>query len=105
MRGMKRVVIVLSMLFFPAHLLIAQVIYTEGAKTSKWGGIGVIQSSLKLPVNGAFGEDTRSALYHLQSLLHLSPTGHLDLATWRVLTNRSLPTVQERSEALTFTFE
>lgn len=105
---MKKALFVLILLF-PACALFSehadQILFSQGAKTSKWGSIGIIQSNLRLPASGTFGEQTKAALLEVQSTLNLMATGQLDSKSWKILTNRALPNVQERSEALTFNFE
>jgi hypothetical protein len=83
----------------------SEILYAPGATTSKWGSIALIQSNLRIEVDGRFGLETKEAVQRVQSTLKMPATGLLDMQTWEALTNRKAPTIQERAEALTFTFE
>jgi Putative peptidoglycan binding domain len=56
-------------------------------------------------IDGDYGGDTRKAVRSFQRANGLQPTGEVDVATWRKLMARPIPTVRDRSLQLTAAFE
>lgn len=56
-------------------------------------------------VDGDFGSRTETALKNLQAARQLGPTGTVNEGTWKQLTSDPLPTMFERSLAVTADFE
>lgn len=104
-RGIKKIPVLVVFSVLMAATAFGQVLYSEGARTSRWGGIGIVQTNLNITASGVFGDETRGAIESLQALTSHPVTGEIDSATWALLTGRQAPTIQERSEALTLLFE
>lgn len=81
------------------------VIFSNGAKTSKWGSIGLVQSKLGIQQDGQFGNSTEQALKKFQKDHNLEESGKIDAVTWNMLTELDCPSVEERARELTFALE
>jgi peptidoglycan hydrolase-like protein with peptidoglycan-binding domain len=81
------------------------ILFANGARTSKWGPIGSVQSRLHLRADGVYGRATESAVAKWKTQNGLTGPPVLDECTWRSLMESDPPSIEERSEALTFTLE
>ena len=80
-------------------------LFALGAKTSKWGPVGIVQSKLGENPDGILGVNTQNAILRFQAAEKLEATGNLDAPTWKALTHLDSPTVKERARELTFRLE
>jgi len=104
---MKKFSMLVLMVLFVATNSLAEesVLFSKGAKTSKWGALGIVQSKLGIKKDGDFGKNTEQAVRQFQINQNLPSTGQIDTVTWKTLTGLNQPTVEERAKELTFALE